>query len=268
MAFTQDELQALNAIMEQKLSTQRRELERAFDLRMQALRREFEQRLTTVQHDLLHTMSRRLNDQHLKTHEVFQRKLEQQQVYLSEQFERSLAAQLLAIEQIIHQRLTVPTQPHDFSISYTADGQPEYDTIEVQTEIPWEELADLVDRALEERLGSVQETLLTVLTTIQQTLTSQRSSGATATASADTQNIERLEQLLEAMQVSMVSNCALITNRLYHHQQLPLERAHPSQRISSTPPRTQPLPPPFPFVPNTDPNDPTTSPPISSDPPA
>jgi hypothetical protein len=38
--------------------------------------------------------------------------------------------------------------------------------------------------------------------------------------------IEHLEQIVESMQVVMTSNHALLSNRLYHHQQLPFERAH------------------------------------------
>jgi hypothetical protein len=40
--------------------------------------------------------------------------------------------------------------------------------------------------------------------------------------------IEHLEQIIESMQVAMTSNHALLSNRLYHHQQMPLERAHPA----------------------------------------
>ncbi|WP_126548403.1 hypothetical protein [Dictyobacter kobayashii] len=267
MAFTQDELQSLNTIMEQKLFTQRRDLERTFDLRLQALRREFEQRVTTVQHDLLRTMSRRLNDQHTRTREVLLQKFEsqhtnlievleqnfmaqqqQQQQHFEDSVERSLAAQLLAIEQIIHQRLSIILQSPEFSLGYSAEGQPEFDTIEVQTEIPWEELATLVDRALEERLSSLQDVVLSALKELEQALlanaqtlhatspssepiTQKLDSGVDAQASLDTtSNIERLEHLVEAMQVAMTSNSALISNRLYHHQQLPLERAHPAQQ--------------------------------------
>jgi hypothetical protein len=39
--------------------------------------------------------------------------------------------------------------------------------------------------------------------------------------------IEHLERIIESMQVAMTSNHALLSNRLFHHQQLPLERAHP-----------------------------------------
>jgi hypothetical protein len=36
------------------------------------------------------------------------------------------------------------------------------------------------------------------------------------------------------MQVVMTTNHALLSNRLYHHQQLPLERAHPSSHAHPT----------------------------------
>ena len=47
-------------------------------------------------------------------------------------------------------------------------------------------------------------------------------------------SIERLERIIESMQVAMTSNHALLSNRMYHHQQLPLERAHPSNSDSMT----------------------------------
>lgn len=265
MAFTQDELQSLNTILEQKLSTQRRDLERTFDLRLQALRRDFEQRVTTAKNDLLHTMSLRLNDQHARTREVLLQKFEtqhahllevvaqsleaQQQQRLEDSIERPLAAQLLAIEQIIQQRLPSPIQSAEFFPEYTVEGQPQFGTIEVQTEIPWEELATLVDHALEERVSVLQETVLTALKDLEQVLLTQlqtmhtpiprdsASLPSNASAGAQvgqdtTKNIERLEHLIEAMQVAMTANSSLISNRLYHHQQLPLERAHPTKHTA------------------------------------
>ena len=49
------------------------------------------------------------------------------------------------------------------------------------------------------------------------------------------QSIEQLERLIESMQVAMTSNHALLAHRLYHHQQLPLERAHPGSHTTHTP---------------------------------
>ena len=46
--------------------------------------------------------------------------------------------------------------------------------------------------------------------------------------------IDHLERIIESMQVAMTSNLALLSNRLYHHQQLPLERAHPASRTHTT----------------------------------
>lgn len=269
MAFTQDELQSLNTILEQKLLAQRHDLERTFDLRLQALRREFEQRVTTLHHDLARTISQRLTDQHTRTREFLQQKFnsqqtqfvqaleheleiqqQQQQQRYEDIIERALAAQLLGIEQMMHQRFAATTQDSELTMSYTLEGQPEFDTIEVQTEIPWEELATLVDNTLEERLTSLQKTVLTALKELGQTTQTQITAlqlslpqlsnfanpeslstsheSVTATQNA-TKSIERLEHLIEAMQVAMTSNSAMISNRLYHHQQLPLERAHPSQ---------------------------------------
>ncbi len=56
--------------------------------------------------------------------------------------------------------------------------------------------------------------------------------------------IDHLERIIESMQVAMTSNHALLSNRLYHHQQLPLERAHASNRTHATPSNgvTAPLP--------------------------
>jgi len=38
------------------------------------------------------------------------------------------------------------------------------------------------------------------------------------------------------MQVAMTANHALLSNRLYHHQHLPLERAHPASLPEPAPP--------------------------------
>ncbi|MBV9258347.1 MAG: hypothetical protein JO215_10040, partial [Ktedonobacteraceae bacterium] len=53
MSFTQDELQSLNTILEQKLAAHRRELELSLDQRMNTLRQEFGQCLSALQQNLL-----------------------------------------------------------------------------------------------------------------------------------------------------------------------------------------------------------------------
>ncbi|WP_338251590.1 hypothetical protein [Dictyobacter halimunensis] len=272
MAFTQDELQSLNTILEQKLATQRHELERIFDLRLQGLRRDFEQRIVTVKGDLLQAISQRLIDQHARTREMvvqnfeaqharliesveqsFEAQQQEQQRRLEASIERPLAAQLLAIEQIIHQRLPSLIPSTELFPDDMEEGQAQFDTIEVQTEIPWDELAALVDHALEERIAVLQDIILTALKDLEQSLIkhmstaptisapgnaspSVNSASGTQTTADATKNIERLEHLIEAMQVAMTANSSLISNRLYHHQQLPLERAHPTQNGAHQPP--------------------------------
>ncbi len=265
MSFTQDELQALNTILDQKLSGHRRDLERTFDQRFQGLRRDFEQRLTAIQQDLQRNFSRTLSDQQTRSRDAVARKLGDQQVRITrslvqeieqrrlqqqqhnEDFlERSLAAQLLAFEQLIGQRQSLVE--FDESASYPNAVHPDFDTIEVQTEIPWDDLVDLIDRVLDERLSTLQASLQTSLKDIERYLAVQIHSiratslreqksvhdEGTVNALGDMQDvfrsIEQLERLIESMQVAMATNSALISNRLYYHQQLPQERAHPSQQ--------------------------------------
>ena len=75
MSFTQDELQALNAIFDQKMAVLRRELERTFDQRMQNLRREFEQQLATTLQETLRSLTRRSFEQQHKLRDGIQQLL-------------------------------------------------------------------------------------------------------------------------------------------------------------------------------------------------
>lgn len=79
------------------------------------------------------------------------------------------------------------------------------DEDEVETEIDFEDLSEAIRQALDERLlvlGDLRDIF---------------------------KSIEQLERIVESMQVTMTTTSSLLTNRLYHHQQLPLERAHPGQ---------------------------------------
>jgi hypothetical protein len=271
MAFTQDELQSLNTIIEQRLSIQRHDLEQTFEQRTQILKRDFEQQITTLQHALHRTM----DDQHAKTVDTLlkhidaqqsqtlqtlEQKIETQSQQQSQNYkdtlEHSLAAQLLAFEQMINQRIPSELQ-NDLALAYTADGQSEFEAIEVQTEIPWEELAEMVDRALEERLITLKDSFISSLQTIEQEILQQMQALHTtlvqisstfhtsptiptieapilATNQDILQSIDHLEHLMESIQVAMTSNTSLISKNLYHNQQFPLERAH-ATNISQPP---------------------------------
>src|SRR6266516_49510 len=270
MSFTKDELQSFNTILEQKLSIHRREMERSFDQRMNVLRREFEQRLSSVQQDLLRRLPSRLSDQRDRLKNAFIQRLEgqqehitqsinqeieqlqqQQQQMLEATIERALAAQLLAIEQLINQRL--PLQPAESPQTYEIEEHAGIDTIEVQTEVSWEDLVEVIDRSIGERLSTLEEAvqsivkhtehdLLTQLHILRNDLTQGRQNytGNISNIQEVFTSIEQLERIIESMQVAMTANHALLSNRLYHHQQLPLERAHTTNNKSVTPATSSP----------------------------
>ncbi|GCE12675.1 hypothetical protein [Tengunoibacter tsumagoiensis] len=270
MAFTQDELQSLNAIFDQKLLHHRRELERTFDQRLLVFKSEFEQRLTAVQQDLRTHLARRSVEQQQKTKELFQQSTESQfarfsqlltqelaqqekqsSPHLEDVVERSLAAQLLAFEQLINQRQSPPMG--EGGSLYVNDQTSDFDAIEVQTEIPWEDLVELIDKVLEERLSSLhaalqnrvrelERVLVGHLQTLRSLMMEQSPQAVTPFQNMQEvyESIHQLEELIESMQVAMTANSALLSNRLYHHQHLPLDRAHAQQRI--VPPEPAPLP--------------------------
>ncbi len=203
MAFTADELQALNDILEQKLSAHRGEMEQAVD--------------------------------------------------------RALAAQLLAIEELLNQKLML--QPGDTSAAVSTERSPEFEAFEVQTELPWEDLADIFGKLLDERFTALNTSMQAVMKEWEQLLSDRlrnvqsqlhdelaRSrqqpveTGNLASMQEVFRSIEQLERLIESMQVSVTSNLALLSNRLYHlsnrlyhHRQLSLEQAHPAATEASHP---------------------------------
>src|SRR5258706_8613129 len=64
MSFTADEIQSLNDILDRKLTAHRREMERAFDQRIQTLRHDMEHRLDTAQREIIANVTQKLADQH------------------------------------------------------------------------------------------------------------------------------------------------------------------------------------------------------------
>jgi len=262
MAFTADELQSFNDILEKKLAAQRREIERAFDQRMQTLRREIEQRFITAQREIVATLTQKLTEQQKGLQATLSQKLSVQQMDITQAVgyelkqrqqhqqpqlegvvDRALAAQLLAIEELLNQRLSL--QPFDDTALQIGEHPPHFEAIEVQTDLPWEDLIHIFGKVLDERFAKLNEStqaamrsweqyLSGQLYTLQsqvreeilQTRQPQAYSGSLASMQEVFQSIEQLEHLIESTQVAMTANHALLSNRLYHHQQLPLERAH------------------------------------------
>jgi hypothetical protein len=268
MSFTEDELQSFNTILEQRLTAHRREMERNFDQRAIEYRRELEQKLITVQADTLRAMSQKLSDIQIRLDNVLSEKLNTQQTRTTQtissdieqslqQFEgsidRMLATQLAGIEQLLNQH-SVGQVPSDTSITTGIPAQ--YEAIEVQTELPWEDLIDVIGKALDDRLSMLNEAIQRSLKNLEQYLSVRLHSirdeflrnqvpgqgqqalynGNATSIQEVLHGIEHLERIIESMQVAMTSNHALLSNRLFHHQQLPLERAHLSGDYNRTMP--------------------------------
>ncbi|GAC1390714.1 MAG: hypothetical protein NVSMB38_09180 [Ktedonobacteraceae bacterium] len=262
MSFTQDELQSFNTILEQKLGQQRRELERSFDQRMHVFKREIEQRLAFTQQELVRTLLQNLSEQYRKFKETLSQKIDAQQAFIASTtangtdskqqiediVERALDAQLISFDQLISERFT----PADEVSEYSIEAVPDFAGIEVQTDIPWNELAEAVTKAFDERFSLFDESFRSSIKNIEYYLSVKLQSlreelvreqhertsymhdarniqpfdGAITSMQDVLVSIERLEHIIESMQVAMTSNHALLSNRMYHHQQLPLERAH------------------------------------------
>jgi len=258
MSFTEDELQSFNTILEQRLNAHQRDMERALDLRMNEYRRELDQRLATVHSDVQRGVSQKLSDfqvrletilseklnaQPARIIQTFDRDIEQRQQQIEGNIDRMLAAHLLGIEQLIT-HYSSRNDSGDAVISANVPAQ--LDTVEVQTELAWEDLMDIIGRALDDRLSVLNDATQRSLKNLEQYLSVRLHSLRDEFLRNKTQGqghqalyeenptsiqemlhgIEHLEQIIESMQVVMTSNHALLSNRLYHHQQLSFERAH------------------------------------------
>jgi hypothetical protein len=256
MSFTEDELQSFNTILERRLQAHQRDMERALDLRMNEYRRQLDQQLGTVHVDVqrgvsqklsdlqvrLETMvSEKLNTQPARLIQALNREIEQRQKQFEGNIDRMLAAQLLGIEQLITHH-SFRNDSEDTFIS--SDIPAQFESIEVQTELSWEDLMDIIGRALDDRLSVLNDSIQKSLNNFEHYLSVRLHSLHDEFLRNSTQerqafyeenpvsiqeilhSIEHLEQIVESMQVVMTSNHALLSNRLYHHQQLPFERAH------------------------------------------
>ncbi len=229
MSFTEDELQAFNTILEQRLSVHRRELERVLS-----------QKLTELQSRQESMLSEKLNIQQTRLTQAISHNNEQREEQFEGNIDRMLAAQLLGIEQLLNQQLSQQAL-HETTISTGVPAQLE--AIEVQTELSWEDLMDVIGKALDERLSMLNEAIQRSLKNLEQYLSVRLHSlhdefrgqgqgqqplynGSATTIQEVLHGIEHLERIIESMQVAMTANHALLSNRLFHHQQLPLERAH------------------------------------------
>lgn len=255
MSFTEEELQSFNSILEQRFAAHRQEMEQALDQRLGAFRQEVERRLTSLQAsttsilkeelaalrdgpetDLAEQLDQQRNRLALLLNQETDHRLQQVEAAV----DRMLAAQLLGIEQLLNQHASRETVPSPF------------ETIEVQTELPWDELGEAMGKALDTRLTTLDTSLQRCIRELERDLVQRLrqlreelapgpahqpygQTGSVPLAQDLLAGIEHLERVIESMQVAMTANHALLSNRLYHHQQLPLERAHPVGRPQVTP---------------------------------
>ncbi len=272
MAFTADELQSLNDILDRKLTAHLHEVECAFDQRIQTLHRDIEHRLSTAQQEIIASTTQRMADQQGKMQTTLDQKLHSQQLDITQtvgnelrhrlqqllpQFEsiieRTLAAKIPALEELLSQRPMMPTLDNTEAEVLVGEQSPHFEAIEVQTDLPWEDLIDIFGKALDERLETLNRSTQESIRNWEQYLSSQlrnlRSemqdevvhirqpqaySGNLTSMQEVFQSIEQLERIIESLQVAMTTNHALLSNRLYHHQHLPLEKAHGSDQQSNT----------------------------------
>ena len=259
MSFTEDELQSFNTILERRLQAHQRAMERALDQRMIEYRRELDQRLGSVQVEVQRSVSQKLSDFQVRFEttlseklnlqprlliKAFEHEIEQRQQQAEGNIDRMLAAQLLGIEQLISHYS--PRQ--DLGETFHSENLSEqFDALEVQTELTWEELLDIIGRVFDDHLTVVNDAIQQSLKNLENYFSVRLQSlredllynkpdryrdfqeGDTTGLGEILQGIEQLEQIIESMQVVMTSNHALLSNRLYHHQQLPFERAHAAQ---------------------------------------
>jgi hypothetical protein len=262
MSFTEDELQAFNTILEQRLAVHRKEVEQAIDSRMSELRRDMEQRWGSVQQDTTRILTQRLSEHENRLDATLTLKLNSQQTRIAQMVaqegerkqqqlegavDRMLAAQLLGIEQLLSQHFSgLGLEPGEMrAVAPEVQGAPpQLEAIEVQTELQWEDLLEVIGKALDERLSVLNDSMLRSIKNLEQYLSvrmhslrdeiarhqnqAQSYAGGVTSVQEMLHGIEHLERVIESMQVAMTANHALLSNRLFHHQQLPLERAHPS----------------------------------------
>ena len=168
MSFTQDELQSFNAILEQRLTVYRQELEYTFDRRMRMLAHEFQQQLVAFQQYMMSSLPQRVLELQKQSRDLSEQKeglqltaqaanQEKERQQFAELFESALANHLLAIERLLHQHPASP--PSEPAPTYVPESFSDLNGIEIQAEFPWSELADVIEKALDERLASLHESI-------------------------------------------------------------------------------------------------------------
>lgn len=255
MSFTEDELLAFDSILEKRFVTHRQEMEQALDQRFNAFWQKIDHRLIALREEIVKGLEQGFAEENklevtlaakLDAHQALIAQSSDQhgsqlQQHIEATVDRMLAAQLLGMEQMLkqHESLNIATTTN--ALAQPIQQQPE--AIEIQMEFPWEQLAEMMEKALDKGLASLNNSLQRSIANLEQYLAvrlhglrnemvqhqnhEQVYDGTVTSVREILEGITQLERIVESMQVAMTANHALLSNRLYHHQQLPLERAHP-----------------------------------------
>ncbi len=230
-----------DAVLSEKLAAQQIRI-------TQAINNEAEQR----QQQFETSVDRLLTAQQTRIIQAINNEAEQRQQQFETSVDRLLSAQLLGIEQLLSQQLLLQAS-QDTTIATGVPAQLE--AIELQTELPWEDLMDVIGKALDDRLSVLNDTTQRSLKNLEQYLSVRLHSlrdefirgqgqaqgqqslynGNMTSIQEVLHGIEHLERIIESLQVAMTANHALLSNRLFHHQQLPLERAHAAGHTRAMP---------------------------------
>jgi hypothetical protein len=258
MSFTEDELEAFTTILEQRFTVHRQEMEQVLDRRFQAFQQDIEQRLSLLGQERAEPVQEYASEEVRKQEEalvarldryreqlerVVREETEQQKQHIETTVDQMLAAQMLGLEHLFHQQQPSASQDAETLAQLI---RPQLEGIEIQTELPWEELAQAIGQMIDSRFTSLHTTfqrsldgleqyLAVYLHSLRDELVQSQSRGQLyeeplsgfASMQEVLEGIAHLERIIESMQIAMTNNHALLSNRLYHHQQLPLERAHP-----------------------------------------
>jgi hypothetical protein len=257
MSFTEEELQAFNSILETRFAAHRQDMEQALEQKLNTFRQEIEQRFTSfhagtasiLREELIALrdgpetdLAEQLDLQRNRLALVLNQEADQKLQQVEASVDRMLAAQLLGIEQLLNQHASREQMPSQI------------EAIEVQTDLLWEGLGEVMGKVLDTRLSTLDTSLQNALKELEHDVAQRlrqlreeliptqvpgqpygQASSNGSLAQDLLAGIEHLERVIESMQVAMTANHALLSNRLYHHQQLPLERAHPVGRPQVTP---------------------------------
>lgn len=173
MSFTEDELQSFNTILEQRLGAHRQEMERLLDRHIMEYRRETEQRLYALQQEMGRNITTQLSELQRKVEIALAEQLNTLQAHLTRSISHDREAQLQQSGVEVDQRLERQLQSLEEHVSQHVQQQHSFayeefglmpnghqmEEIELQTELPWDDLLEIIGKALDERLIVLHEEL-------------------------------------------------------------------------------------------------------------